>query len=280
MVAGQNEKTQGVPVPQLTNGEASVHFEEAGAPKATKPTLLLLAGIASDHASWGPLLPLLTDHYHIVMPDNRGAGQTRCHASHVTLEAMAEDAVAVLDHLEITEAHVLGHSMGGMIAMDLASRFPARVDNLVLAATTPKATPHAAALMRDLATLRTAGAPEETWFRLLFQFLFRTSFFDNPEGVSEAARLSVDYPHTPDAAQFASQVAALERQNLLDIGLIKAPTLFLAGEEDILFPPDQTLPAFAGIDHRATRIIKGAAHSIHWDQPSEVAKSVLAFLGT
>src|SRR5690242_10345059 len=111
-------------MPQFAHDRASIHYEIVGEGKP----LLLIAGIASDSASWGPLLPLLSGR-QLILIDNRGCGQTKVEGP-VEVAEMADDCAALVDHLGFGAVDVVGHSLGGHIALDMAARHPAQVTRL------------------------------------------------------------------------------------------------------------------------------------------------------
>ena len=98
------------------------------------PPLLLINGYAATGADWDPaFLEGLSATSTVILPDNRGMGGSGSDGTELSIEGMAEDAVALLDDLEIESADVAGWSMGGFISQELAARFPGRVDRLVRA---------------------------------------------------------------------------------------------------------------------------------------------------
>src|SRR5205807_3418957 len=99
--------------------------------------LLLIQGLGYGRWSWEPSLPGLAERHRVVYFDNRGIGESDKPAGPYTARAMAGDALQVLDDAGVDRAHVLGASLGGMIAQELAVAAPERVDKLVLCCTTP-----------------------------------------------------------------------------------------------------------------------------------------------
>ncbi|MHA7873204.1 MAG: alpha/beta fold hydrolase, partial [Hyphococcus sp.] len=87
-------------MPDISVNGITLHYETAG----SGPPLLLIAGFASDCASWAPVAPLLAKRFTLIMPDNRGCGRTRTHGRKVAIDAMADDCAALLDHLSIERA--------------------------------------------------------------------------------------------------------------------------------------------------------------------------------
>jgi pimeloyl-ACP methyl ester carboxylesterase len=253
----------------------SLHVETAG----DGPPLLLIAGLASDSASWGPVWAPLAERFGLIAPDNRGCGRTTPQTAPISIEAMAQDALAVLDALGVTRAHVLGHSMGAMIAATLAAAAPERVDRLVLAGAGFAPNPRNALLFADMAALRTAGVAPELWFRLLFPWLFAPAFFADRGGVEEAARLSVAYPYPQSDAAFAAQAQAAAAWAPGDrLASLRAPTLALLGGADLLFAPEAARASLSAVADLSVVVLEGAGHSLHWDAPAAFAGAVSDFL--
>jgi pimeloyl-ACP methyl ester carboxylesterase len=261
-------------MPVLKTVDVEIHYEVTG----SGPPLILIAGLASDHASWGPVTPTLAKHFTLIMPDNRGCGQTRTSEA-ITIDVMAEDIVSLLDHIGHERAHVLGHSMGGIIAMNLAAAEPHRVDKLVLAASCAQKQPRAISVIDNILALREVGAPEEHWLRAFFHWLFKPSFFDNKNAVDAAIALAMAYPHAQTAANMRLQIDALREYDASGLpAAIKAETLLLAGELDLMFSPEQIEQAFATAENSVLQVLPGAAHSLHWDEPAAFCAAVAGFL--
>lgn len=258
-------------MPQFQSHGASVHYEVMG----QGHPLLLVAGTASDGASWGPLITPLARRYQLVLIDNRGSGQTRFDGP-LRVRDMVDDCAALLDHLGIARTHVVGHSLGGGIAAWFAVRHAARVSKLVTMGFGPMSA-QTRQLFRDLADLYPQVAPP-LFFRLLFQFLFKPAFFEDSATVAAAAEASTAYPFRQSPADFARQVAALDTFERYDIGSIAAPTLAIAGQFDLLAPPDKILAIHRKIADFRMVTIEGAAHSIHWDEPEQTLQAIEAFL--
>lgn len=255
-------------MPDLPLADAQLHYELTG----TGKPLLLLAGLASDSASWGPLPPLLAG-YRMILPDNRGSGRTISSGA-LTLAQMVEDVVALLDHLSIARLPVVGHSMGGYLALMLADRFPQRISRVVTL-TSGNPAPSRRQALADLAEIRGQVA-EETWFRLLFQYLFSEPFFADPANVAAAAAASAGYPFKQSAEDFRRQFAAAIPD--LDRSRIAAPVLAVIGGADSLSPAPSVRALHDGIADLTYLTIPGAAHSIHWEAPAAVAAAITDYL--
>ena len=115
----------------LKIGDVHLYYEVHG----NGDPLLLIAGLASDSQSWQPIIGELSRHYHVIVLDNRGVGRTSPSEVDTSITLMSDDCIALVNHLGLTSVSILGHSMGGFVAMDCAIRYPDHVDNLILAST-------------------------------------------------------------------------------------------------------------------------------------------------
>lgn len=260
-------------MPTLQRVGLELYYEREG----SGPPLLLIPGLASDCQSWAPVRASLARTFSLVLMDIRGVGRSVPHDAPLSVDLLADDAVALLDELGIGRAHLLGHSLGGLVAHRLAARAPARVDRLVLAAS-GAIDARGAGLLGDLATAREAGLAPQLWFRLLFQWLFRPGFFAEPRRVADAARLAAAYPYPQPEGAFRAQLDAAVDGAPQGGANIAAPTLVLCGALDLLVSKASSRASFADIPDLEWQELGDAAHSLHWDQPAAFAAAVSAFL--
>ncbi|MDD5627492.1 MAG: alpha/beta fold hydrolase [Elusimicrobia bacterium] len=241
--------------------------------------LLLIAGLASDSQSWLPVLAGLSQRFQVVALDNRGSGRTKPPDAPLSIRAMAEDCAAVLSSLGLGPAHVLGHSMGGFIAQDLAARHPGLVRRLVLAGTSSSSSPRNNALFQAWADSLGAGPAPESWWRGLFAWIFSPRFFADPAAVRAAVRASVEYPYLQSPAAFRGQVRAIaEFDGSAGLSRIQAQTMVLSGAEDLLFPPEAGAELARRIFGARASSISGAGHAMHVERPEAFISMVSDFL--
>jgi pimeloyl-ACP methyl ester carboxylesterase len=119
------------------NGGLRIAYELRGQWHWRRPWLVLIQGLGFDRSGWQPVLRLLGRRFRLVLVDNRGSGRSELAGGSFSVRDMAADVVAVLNHARVARAHVLGLSLGGMVAQELAVDCPERVDGLVLVSTTP-----------------------------------------------------------------------------------------------------------------------------------------------
>jgi pimeloyl-ACP methyl ester carboxylesterase len=262
-------------MPKVALGEVELHYEQRG--RGTP--LLLIAGLASDSLSWMTVAEPLAARWRTIAPDNRGVGRTTPQDAASSIDAMADDCAALLDHAGIARADVLGHSMGGFIAQRLALRHPALVRRLILAGT--GAAPGAANVARfyDLAERLDAGEPLATWFPRVFEMIFTRRFLADPANAEAALRWALEYPYPQSAAGFRAQcdaIAAFEGRD--DLAGIAHPALVIAGREDACFDVEECRAFATALRRGSFVVIEGAAHAIHTEQPKAFVDAVAAFL--
>jgi len=257
-------------MPEFIRDAATIHYETIG----TGKPLLLIAGTASDGASWTPLLPLLSGR-QLILIDNRGSGRTKVDGplSHTD---MIEDCAALIEHLGVGPVDVVGHSLGGFLGLGLAALHPDKVARLVTMGS-GFITPRTKALFTDLSRLYFTLPPED-FFRLLYPWLFSDPFFADPANVAAAAKASTDYPHRQSPGDFARQISAMDRPARYDMATITCPVLAIAGELDLIDPPEAVATTHRAIEEHEMTTIEDAAHSIHWEKPAETAAAILEFL--
>ncbi|MEQ6202130.1 alpha/beta fold hydrolase [Sulfitobacter sp. HNIBRBA2951] len=258
-------------MPTLEHSGIQQHYEVTGG----GPPLILVAGMMSDSASWAPLLPLLEPHFTVIRPDNRTTGRTVPWDAPASVPLFAQDLAALVDHLGLGPCHVMGHSLGGMIAMHLASARPDCVKTLTLAASAPLRLARNIALFDSILAIRRSDAPPDAWLRALFLWLFSPTLYDTPDAIEMAAAASLAYPFAQTTEAMAHQIAALDSYTPDDIATLRCPVQALLADGDMLLPTALALPT---LGDTPVHHIAGAGHSIHWDAPEAVARHLVDFI--
>ena len=262
-------------MPDFKRPDVSLHYEIDG----SGPPLLLLAGMLSDSATWAGFAPLLTDQFTVIRPDNRTTGRTTPWDAKTSMELMAQDALALMDHLDLGPFHVAGHSMGGLLAMDLATLAPEKVSTVGVFASGRVRLPRTLAAFRSLLAVRRAPKGEELWLRALYSWIFGPAFFEDPQNAETALTAALNYPYVQSVDAMAHQIDAFSvLRPVAKPELITCPTLVAYAGQDILVPPEQAQPSFQGIANLTEITIPDAGHSIVWDAPEELAHLLLGFL--
>ncbi|MBZ5589096.1 MAG: alpha/beta hydrolase [Acidobacteriia bacterium] len=241
--------------------------------------LLLLAGLGSRARLWGELPRLLSERFTVLGPDNRGVGGSRG-GSPFTLEGAADDAALVVADAGFPSAGVIGVSMGGLIACQLALRHPGAVDRLVVASCGARLTPSHHSVLRFFEIAFTRLEPAEA-AEAFMAFAFGSAFADKfPGFVDQAAKLwTLDPEDRPGAVQQLDHLKAgwdLRPR----LGAIACPTLALAGELDPIVPATATRELAAAVPEARFREVPGAAHSVLAEGGSALLNEVVEFLST
>lgn len=252
-----------------------IHYEVAG--RADGEPLLLLQGLGADLKGWAAQRYALGRRYRLVLVDNRGAGGSDKPPGPYDLEVMANDAVAVLDAEGIAAAHVMGASMGGVLAQILAVRRPDRVRSLVLACTACHHHAWRVELLEgwaDLAEARGMRALAAEAIRWLVGPRHHVRF-RLPFGLLGPIVLNI--PAHAFAAQ-ARAIVAMSDDVRDELRFISVPTLVLVGTQDILTPLPDSEELAELIPGAELSVISGAAHGLMIEAANAFNERVLSFL--
>jgi len=241
--------------------------------------LVLVAGLASDCQSWAPVLPKLTAERQVLIFDNRGCGRSQPQNAPNSIGLMADDCLALADHLGLERFDLLGHSMGGFIALEIARRAPQRLSRLVLSNTGAGQSARNQRLFDDWADELDAGKSPERWLRNFFYWIFTERFFDEPETVSRVLDLALHYPYAQTPGGFRAQVETMRGFDASDwLPKIETQTLILTSSEDLLFPPRDDAAGLGGLPNAERTLIPKQAHSLPVEAPAEFCQTLLEFL--
>ncbi|MGG1674525.1 alpha/beta fold hydrolase [Neobacillus sp. NRS-1170] len=243
--------------------------------------LLLIMGLSLNSKSWFRTLPALSEHYKVIIFDNRGVGLSGKPNTPYSIDLMAEDTNAVLDAAGVESAHVYGISMGGMIAQRFAIKYPEKVRSLILGCTTSGGVNHvqpsADVSMLMLSRASSTATPEEMAWATA-PILYSQSFIENQrELIAEDIQKRIELPILPYAYMLQLQ-ACLAHDTYNEINHIKAPALVIHGDEDRLVPYENGVTLAEKIPNAEFLTIKGAGHIYVTEANDLVNKRVLEFL--
>lgn len=276
-------------MPTATVGDIEIWYEEHG----SGHPLLMIMGLATDSTAWAFQFPDFSKRYRAIAFDNRGVGRTSKPSGPYSIHQMADDAKGLLDVLGIRRAHVLGVSMGGMIAQELALRHPESVSALVLACTFPE--PDATVEDRRSFMVGQLGGQVSTDGEisidvaslnpLLFvQQMLPTVF--NPEFIrTDLPKLMQVFAgalqHGFSMEAILGQVAAVMGHRATDrLHRIGVPTLVLTGDADRLVAPSNSDVLAREIPGAKLVKIPGGSHGFNFETPEVFNAAVLDFLAT
>jgi pimeloyl-ACP methyl ester carboxylesterase len=203
--------------------------------------LILIMGLRRNVEWWYCQIPFLSKHFRVIAFDNRGAGRSDKPEMDYSIRLFADDTAGLLEALGVENAHVLGISMGGYIAQELAINYPEKVRNLILGCTScggKKALLMSQERMEKF-TANQGLTPEEI-LRKDMDIYFSDKFIqDHPEKIREFIEISLRYYQPADA--FFRQFKACLRHDTADrLDRISVPTLIMSGDADFLVPSENS----------------------------------------
>ncbi len=252
-----------------------IHYQRFG--RTDGEPLLLIQGLGADSGSWLLQRFPFGKHYRCIAPDNRGAGRSDVPPGPYDLEGMANDLLAVLDTEGIDSAHVLGVSMGGILAQVLAVRHPERVRSLVLSCTACHHQPWRIELLEewaDLARTKGMGGFVEQGLAWIVGSRSMRRFWP-------AMRLFGPVAFDISADAFVAQVEAiLATDDALrgELVGIDVPTLVIVGSQDVLTPLGDSEELAALIPGARLAVVRGGAHGFMVEKAGAFNATVLDFL--
>lgn len=258
-------------MPFVSSGQAKVWWDSAG----EGTPILLINGLSSPSAVWFRLVPLIAPHHRVITFDNLGTGQTGTPPGPYTVAMLAAAAAAVVQAAGEQGAHVLGMSMGGLIAQQLTLEHPDLVTSLILVSTHPGA-PHMTSDKESLdAIARAAEMPPEERTRYLATLVYAKT--TPAERIDEDLAIRGQHPTSPEGYQ--NQVTGTaEWERLGELHNIACPTLILHGDQDRLVSLDNARALAKSIPRAQLIVLTDSGHQLFSDQPEAGAATVLDFL--
>lgn len=262
------------------NGEVRIAYELRGTLHARQSWLVLIQGMGFDRFGWEPVLRKLLRHFRLVLVDNRGSGRSDLPSGSFDVADMAADIVAVLDAAGVRRAHVMGASLGGMVAQELAVDHPERVEGLVLVSTTPGwpfAYPMPAVSARLIAATRSMSREAALHRHAENALCGRTAVQRRPELVGRLVELQRSRSADPRA--WSAQAAAGARYaGGLRQPRIRARTLVLQGGGDTVVDPRNAKLLARRIPGAQLVIFPELGHLLFWQDPDGFVGVVTSFL--
>lgn len=266
------------PTPNESRGHieregAVIHYRRCG----SGDPCLLIQGVGVRGDAWQPQMTSLRTKFELCSVDNRGIGDSTGVPS--SIDQMAQDALAVLDALAWDRAHVVGHSMGGAIAMSLAANHPARVSSLALLCTVARGIDIFSLSPRVLSTqIRTRIGTRQRRRRAFFEFVSSPDRSSKDE--SSILELEHAFGRRLDElpAVFPRQMMAFSRFNSKPLwpALSSIKTLVLSAKNDMVCPPRSGKALAQGIEGSHFELVEGA-HAVPVQEASTVNGLLEAF---
>lgn len=258
-------------------GGRRLHYELRGNPEG--PTLVMIRGFARHTLHWGRVLEALERDFYLLLLDNRGVGRSDAARYPYSVADMADDVAGVMDAADISRAHVLGMSLGGMVAMRFAIDHGPRLDRLVLGGTTPGG--RSAPLPRLRSFAKMAGArvlnPREAMAIEVSLVVGHAYAAEHPELLEEWRAIAERYPVAARTLAYQAVAVGLHDASR-ELHRITAPTLVLSCREDHIIPPQNSRTLAREIAGAELVWLDGDAHDLTTSHPEESASLVREFL--
>lgn len=261
-------------MPKVRVGQIELFYEEEG----QGDPVVWIHGLGIDHQVWALQISTFAQHFRCLAFDNRDTGESDRSPDRYTMKTLVDDTIGLMDALAIDRAHIVGLSMGGAIAQELAITHPARVNRLVLVSTYTSSDRRGADVLNSFALMRTRFSPEE-YARATMPWVFSYDEYQIPGLVDLAIARFEDDPHFPSADVYTRQVeAALSHFSEDRLSRIAAPTLIVAGDEDLMTPMRFTRTLHERIPGAKLAVIPGAGHALILTRAGEFNRLALSFL--
>lgn len=258
---------------EFIQGPPRIAVDHAG----TGPLVMLMHGIGGNRTNWHDQLPSFAAHFHAVSWDARGYGESDDYEGVLDFGDFARDLARVLDYFRASRAHLVGLSMGGMIAMDFYGRYPERVATLTICDSLPG--------------FNQLSADQRSEFVRLRQEPLMAGKEPKDIAAAVAATLISKSARAGSFDRLVASMSALHKQSYLktiagtanyqrpvELEKIDVPTHVVVGDEDRLTPPEMSRQIAARIPAARLTVIEGAGHLSNIEQPDKFNRAVLEFL--
>lgn len=242
--------------------------------------VILLSGMGADLTMWSTQVPHLASSFLVVTYDHRGSGKTDAPDAAYSIGGMADDCCGLMDQLGVDRAHLVGVSLGGMVAQAMAARSPSRVSSLVLGATGARLSPRHANLLSGMIRAAKEGRSREDIAREEMPWVLPERYLRDDrvaEAVAKARSRRAGAQPLHAMVRQAEAMLGYDGRGLLP--LIKCPTMVIAGSKDLLVPAESAAELSGGIEGSELRTIE-AAHEMVADDAMGFGQLVMGFLSS
>jgi 3-oxoadipate enol-lactonase len=241
--------------------------------------LLAVMGLGGDHGAWLLQVPVWSTKYRMVVFDNRDVGQSSQADGPYEVSDMAADALALADEIGLDSFHLVGLSLGGAIAQEVALAVPERVRTLTLCVTYGANGGYGPQRSRVLSAIAERLSPEE-FVEFVMMLVYSERLFDQPAFVDAARRAMLENPHPQSTAAWIRQLQASTRHDALDrLGALTMPVHVIGARRDIMVPRFRSEDIVAAIPGAKYTLID-AAHLVNVEAAQEFNAAVLDFIAT
>lgn len=238
--------------------------------------LLLIHGLGSDHRGWEFQEEALAEHFQLIIPDLRGHGQTEVDelGAMIPADAFADDLAALLQHLGHSKVHIVGHSLGGIVAQSFVLKYPDRVRKLVLMGTTPKITDDLIDVIYGWREAQVEGG-QEAYFWASLRDGFSDEWIDNNPEIVRHLKEQSENINEEGIVAAGLGLASTDFTGIL--GEIKAETLIIHGDEDRIIKPEMGSLLHKSIRGSVMNVFEKCGHSPTVQEQEKLNRVLIEF---
>ena len=242
--------------------------------------IIMIMGLGAPGDKWKHNYELLSKWFQCIVPDNRGAGLSdKPEVESYTTEQMADDIIGIMDALEIEKAHVMGVSMGGAIAQQVALKVPDRVISLILTSTFASVSPAFEKALNLICNLKEDTDPMVLKQLNLWMTYGQYTQIHHPEKIEKSIEEDAAYPYPMPVYAYKAQCGACLGHNTADrLHELKMPVLIAAGAKDLFMNIEKTMELVHGIPQAEFYLAPEGGHVHQWEYPEPYDSVVLGFL--
>jgi 3-oxoadipate enol-lactonase len=263
-------------MPTVNINGADIFYRESG----TGPeTIVFSHGLLMDHTMFDAQRTALEGRYRVIAYDHRGQGQSQDTGDHYDMDALTEDAAALIRSLNAAPCHFAGLSMGGFVGLRLAARHPELVKTLTVMNTAANAEPMLSRMRYNLLGQMVKVVSPGPFVSIAVKELFGSSTRRDPAKSAMLGEWTEKLRNRPKNIAW-SLLAVMNRKGVLDeLGAIRCPTLVITGEDDTAQPARNSEQIAAGIKGAKLVRIPACGHSSSLEQPEAVTAAMREIIG-
>ena len=242
--------------------------------------VIMIMGLGAPGDKWKHNYELLSRWFWCIVPDNRGAGLSdKPEVESYTTEQMADDIIGIMDALDIKKAHVIGVSMGGAIAQQVALKAPKRVISLILTSTFASVSPAFKKALNLICDLKEDTDPAVLKQLNLWMTYGQYTQIHHPEKIEKSIEEDAAYPYPMPVYAYKAQCGACLSHNTADrLHELKMPVLIAAGAKDLFMNIEKTMELVHGIPQAEFYLAPEGGHVHQWEYPGPYDSVVVGFL--
>lgn len=263
-------------MPHLSSNCINIYYETYGQGQP----LILISGLGGDRTFWQTSIEPLSAKFQVIIFDTRGIGRTDAPEESYSMEMFADDLAGLMDALQIAQAHILGFSMGGQIALQFALKYPERINKLIIAASCARLNTQIGLYVDAVLDVYEGGISAKQMFELIAPWLFSNNFLSVP-GNEVYLQYDENDPELQPLYAWRNQYQA---QRAFDITPclkeIKSASLIITGELDVFAQMSDAKTLHEGLPGSRLEVIPGAGHLFNFEQPETFHDTVINYLNS